>query len=72
MQRFGLSNHYLQLGVPLLLLGMLGIALPFVVALEPGTLALLHNATPYVLIAGMVLYVLGRIVVLRDRRREGG
>lgn len=67
MKRFGLTNVYLQAGVLLLVLGMLGYALPFLATPASGAWALLHTLTPYVLAAGIALYVIGRVVAMRRR-----
>lgn len=67
MKRFGLTNFYLQAGVLLILLGMFCYALPFVVPMAPDTLQLLANVTPVVLIVGIVVYLVGRVVAMRQR-----
>ncbi len=67
MKRFGLTNFYLQAGVLLILLGMLCYALPFVVPMAPDTLRLMGNVMPIVLVAGIVVYLIGRVVAMRNR-----
>ena len=67
MGRFGLDNFYLQAGVVLLLAGLLAFALPWAVSLPAGTVTLLQWATPYVLAAGVVVYLIGRVKPARNR-----
>lgn len=70
MKRFGLSNPWLQAGVVLIVLGMLCYASPFVVPMGPATLRAMTTVTPIVLVAGIVSYLVGRVVSTRARRRD--
>lgn len=68
MDRFGLTNAYLKSGAGLILLAAIAFALPWRVARPMDAVALVSSASPFLLMGGIVLYVIGRVLTVRRGR----